>query len=125
MKKYVLIASILFFISTVAGFSFFDQNSGEVAVIDLSGSISPSSSGGLSPSGITPSEVRDLNDRAVNQGADAIIYEINSGGGAVVASKEVYRDIEDVDVPTVCRMRDVAASGAYLAALGCDEIVAD
>jgi protease-4 len=50
---------------------------------------------------------------------------MNSGGGAVVASKEVKNSIEDVNLPTVCRMRDVAASGGYLIALGCDRIVAD
>jgi len=124
MKKLVMMISVVFLVSAGSAFSF-QNDKGKVALIDLSGSITPSSSSGFSSSGITPGEVRDLNDEAVNQGADAIIYEINSGGGAVVASKEVYRDIEDVEVPTVCRMRDVAASGGYLIALGCDKIVAD
>lgn len=61
----------------------------------------------------------------MNSGADAIIYEINSGGGAVVASKDVKREIESVGVPTVCRLRDVAASGGYLISLGCNRTVAD
>jgi protease-4 len=124
MKKTVLTTLILLTAASAAGFSF-NQNQ-QAAIIDLSGSIMPSQSTGLtSSSGITPEKVRDLNDKAVRQGADAIIYEINSGGGAVVASKEIYRSIEDVEVPTVCRMRDVAASGGYMAALGCDTIVSD
>lgn len=99
------------------------EPTGKAAVIQLSGSIAPTSSG--FSSGITPEKVRDLNSRARQQNADAVVYEINSGGGAVVASKEVMRSIESMEVPTVCRLRDTGASGAYLAALGCDKIVAD
>ncbi|QGA80733.1 signal peptide peptidase SppA [Candidatus Nanohalobium constans] len=124
MKKLVLASVLLLLSAGASGFSF-GQNSGKAALIDLSGTISSSSGGAFSTSGITPSNVRELNDQAVNQGADAVIYEINSGGGAIVASKEVYRDIEDVEVPTVCRMRDVAASGGYMISLGCDKVVAD
>lgn len=103
-----------------------DYGKGDLAVISLSGAISTGSNTGFGPSeGISPSQVEDLNERAVNQGADAILYEINSGGGAVVASKEVKREIESLNVPTVCRFRDIGASGAYLFALGCDSIIAD
>ncbi|MFB6294219.1 MAG: S49 family peptidase, partial [Candidatus Nanohaloarchaea archaeon] len=35
------------------------------------------------------------------------------------------RVIEEADVPTVCRLREVAASGAYWAASACDTVVAD
>lgn len=98
---------------------------GEAAVITLDGAISSSGGDAFNPQGVSPSQLRDLNERAVRQGADAIIYEWNSGGGAVVASKDIKREIESVEVPAVCRFRDVAASGAYLASLGCDSIVAD
>lgn len=101
------------------------QNNGRAALVQLSGSISPQASGGINPSGMTPEGVRSINEKALQKNPDAIIYEINSGGGAVVASKEIMREIEDVDVPTVCRFRDVSASGGYLIALGCDRIVAD
>ncbi|MFB6100008.1 MAG: signal peptide peptidase SppA [Candidatus Nanohalobium sp.] len=124
MKKAILTVFILLAAASAAGFSFETQK--KAAIIDLSGTITPSQSTGLTAtSGITPEQVRNLNQRAKSQGADAIIYEINSGGGAVVASKEVKRAIEDVKLPTVCRMRDVAASGGYLISLGCDRIVAD
>jgi Periplasmic serine proteases (ClpP class) len=43
----------------------------------------------------------------------------------MVASKDIKREIDRVEVPTVCRLRDTAASGGYLIALGCDRIVAD
>lgn len=125
MNKIALLTVLLLISAASATGINFNQES-RAAVIDLSGTITPSQSTGLgATSGITPEKVRSLNDQAKNQGADAIIYEINSGGGAVVASKEVKNSIEDVNIPTVCRMRDTAASGGYLIALGCDEILAD
>lgn len=121
----VIVLVTLFALSGVA-FIFSDTQSGEAAVIKLNGPIQPTPATGLgATSGITPEKVRNLNSQAESRGVDAIVYEINSGGGAVVASKEVKRSIEDVDVPTICRFRDTAASGAYLFSLGCDKIVAD
>ena len=101
------------------------SNSGKAAIIQLSGAITPESGGAFSATGITPEGVRSVNDQALQRNPDAIIYEINSGGGAVVASKEIKREIESIDIPTVCRFRDISASGGYLIALGCDRIVAD
>lgn len=123
--KVFVIMSILFTVSA-SGFNLgLEQQTGKAAIIQLSGGITPTSPDFPASGGITPEKVRELNDRAARQSADAVIYEINSGGGAVVASKEVKREIESVEVPTVCRIRDVGASGAYLASLGCDRIVAD
>ncbi|MEF8880695.1 MAG: S49 family peptidase [Candidatus Nanohaloarchaea archaeon] len=127
MRKYLVILAAVIMVSVAAGLSFegifTQQQTGTVALIELSGTISPSSSG--FSSGMTPEYIRDLNEEAMKRNVDAVVYEINSGGGAVVASKDVRRSIESVDVPTVCRIRDVGASGAYLFSLGCDSIVAD
>lgn len=99
---------------------------GEVAVVQLSGPITSTDSTGLgASSGITPGQVREANRKVNENGYEAVIYEINSGGGAVVASKDVKREFEKMDKPKVCRFQDVSASGGYLAALGCDRIVAD
>lgn len=99
-------------------------DSGNAALVKLSGTITPTSSG-LGGGGITPEQVRELNQKVRTGNYDAVIYEINSGGGAVVASKEIKRSIESIDIPTICRFRDISASGAYLIAMGCDRIVAD
>ena len=126
MKKYmVFLAAFVLFTGFTSAQSFFDLNSGEAAVIKLEGNIQPTQQSSFAASGITPEKVRQLNYQARQKNAQAIVYEINSGGGAVVASKEVKRAIEGVDIPTVCRFRDVAASGGYMIALGCDHIVAD
>lgn len=126
MKKYLLFFTIvLLTIGSAAAFLNFDST-GKTAIIQLNGQItSSSSSSAFSTGGITPRAVQNLNQRAEQQGASAIIYEWNSGGGAVVASKEIMRTIDSIEKPTVCRFRDIAASGAYLASLGCDRIVAD
>lgn len=126
MRKHLLFFAIIALtIGSANAFLDFDSK-GKAAFIQLNGQISSSSpSSAFSSSGITPEKVRELNQKAKNQGANAIIYEWNSGGGAVVASKEMMREIESVEIPTVCRFRDIAASGAYLASMGCDTIVAD
>lgn len=124
MKAGTLALLIMLLSAPAASFGIADFSTGKVAVVKLSGEIT-SSRPVLAADTVSPEDVRELNERAVKKGADAIVYEINSGGGAVVASKEIMREIESVEVTTVCRFRDVAASGAYLAALGCDRIVAD
>jgi len=127
MRKYLVLMVFLLSVSAAAGMSFsslfLNQDRGEAALVDLSGTISPSSSG--FSSGLTPQQVREFNQEAEDRNVDAVIYEINSGGGAVVASKEIRRNIASLEIPTVCRIRDVGASGAYLLSLGCDSIVAD
>lgn len=121
----ILILSIIVVAVVSLDGSFEGYGTEKAAIIPLNGAITASAGGSFQSQGMTPGALRELNDRAIDQGASAVIYEINSGGGAVVASKEMRREIESVEVPTVCRFRDVAASGAYLASLGCDRIVAD
>jgi protease-4 len=114
--------TVLISLLAAGGDSFNTQQ--KAAIIPLDGAIT-STSNSFNPQSITPDRVRELNDKAERSGASVIIYEWNSGGGAVVASKEIRREIESQEMTTVCRFRDVAASGAYLASLGCDRIVAD
>lgn len=130
MDKYFFAGAGVLVLATVL-LSVFAMTNGEsfspqqkAVIVPLDGSIA-SSSDSFNPQTITPKRVRELNSKAQQRGAEVMIYELNSGGGAVVASKEVKREIESVEMPTICRFRDVSASGAYLAALGCDHIVAD
>ena len=55
----------------------------------------------------------------------AIIFEINSPGGTVVASKDVATAVKNAKKPTVALIREVGASGAYWIASATDKIVAD
>ncbi len=58
--------------------------------------------------------------------ASALILQIESPGGTTVGSERVYDEIRKVAAkkPVVAEVDTVAASGAYIAALGADHIVA-
>ncbi len=58
---------------------------------------------------------------------EAIILRINSPGGSALASEVVAREVFKTRgvKPIICSFGDVAASGGYFAAAGCDTILAD
>lgn len=57
----------------------------------------------------------------------AIVIEINSPGGAVGPSQEIYYEIlrakQETKKPVVCVSTGLVASGGYYAALACDKII--
>lgn len=53
-----------------------------------------------------------------------IILRINSPGGAVAPSQEIYRFIRKMNKPVYAAMSTVAASGGYYVASACDKIYA-
>jgi protease-4 len=62
-----------------------------------------------------------------NDDIGAIILRINSPGGSALASELISREVfatKEVK-PILCSMSDVAASGGYFAAAGCDTIFAE
>jgi len=93
------------------------------ALIDIQGTIASASTPLQTTT--TPDKIRSLTHKALAQDVKGIIYRINSPGGTVVTSKDVFRIINSSQVPTVCLMKDYATSGAYWASLGCDKIIAD
>jgi len=54
-----------------------------------------------------------------------VLFIINSPGGSVVATREVYTAVKEIKKPKVAFLREVAASGAYYVATGTDYIVSD
>lgn len=96
----------------------------KAAVIPVTGAIS--FSGDQFSQTTTPQQIDRLTEKAESSArVKAVIYEVNSGGGAAVASKKVAEHIKSVDKPTVCVMQEAAASGALWAATACDKVVAD
>jgi len=55
----------------------------------------------------------------------AILLEINSPGGYIVATEEISRAVEACDKPVVAWIREEGASGAYWVASSADLIVAE
>ncbi len=78
--------------------------------------------------GIGRDEYRDemLAEIAKREDVRAMLVSINSGGGGVYSSEKLFRQIQKIseDRPVVAVMESVAASGAYIAALGSDHIIA-
>ena len=55
----------------------------------------------------------------------AILLDISSGGGEVVASRELMREVKKTKKPIVAWIGEIGASGAYYVASAADLVVAD
>ncbi|MCX8205881.1 MAG: signal peptide peptidase SppA [Candidatus Micrarchaeota archaeon] len=73
-------------------------------------------------SGQIISQIEEANRRP---DVKAIVLYIDSPGGEVIASREIYEAAKKSDKPVVAYLRNVAASGAYYAAVGSDYIVSE
>ncbi len=71
--------------------------------------------------------IAELTDFRNDEAVKAIVVRIDSPGGAVGASQEVYEEIKRTDrvKPVIASMASVAASGGYYAALGARRILAN
>lgn len=114
-----IIALVLAAVAIVAlGYRFTDlvpsKNSQHVARVNLNGVI-------------LGSDARQKMFEAIGKsGAKAVLVEIDSPGGGVTASEELYGDIRKLAEtrPVVAVVGSVAASGGYIAALAADRIIA-
>ncbi|MFC1454704.1 signal peptide peptidase SppA [Candidatus Undinarchaeota archaeon] len=121
----VLIVTGLLFIGAVTYSYMLLQDSEpwaqKIAIIEIKGTITSSPVNG----GVDPVPIIELIKKAEeNTAIRAIILEINSGGGAPVASDEIARAVRDAEKPTVAWIGDVGASGGYWIASSADKIVA-
>ncbi len=99
-----------------------------VGVIEVNGEISTqSSSGGLfgSPTIGSDDIVNQIQNAENRDDVKAVVFEVNSPGGSVVASREIYEAVKDMKKPKVAYFREVAASGAYYISAPSDYIVSE
>jgi protease IV len=98
-----------------------------IALVKIEGPIVLSSSSSFLGTSTSSSEeiLQNLNRAEKNKGVKAIILEINSPGGTVVASKEIADKVKSINKPTIALIREVGASGAYWIASASDLIIAD
>lgn len=76
---------------------------------------------------ITPDEfIKNLKKAREDKKVKAIIIRIDSPGGSVIASDEIWEEIRKTKQikPVYASMSDVAASGGYYIAMACDTIIA-
>ncbi|NOZ03392.1 MAG: signal peptide peptidase SppA [FCB group bacterium] len=71
--------------------------------------------------------VEELSELAEREDVKAIVLRINSPGGAVAPSQEIYEKVKSLrgQKPVVVSVGSMAASGGYYAALGSELIVAN
>jgi protease-4 len=102
----------------------------KIALIDVEGMILNARTGSILGSGDNPMALfrERLDEAAKDRRVKAVVLRINSPGGAVTASDIMYRDLcrfrEKTGKPVVACMMDVAASGGYYLAMGCDYVIA-
>ena len=88
-------------------------------VITRDGAPGPLPGGGVSASA---DEIVEQIERAdADDNAAGLIVKLNTPGGEVVPSEDIRRAAAEFDGPTVAYAEDMAASGGYWIASGCDE----
>jgi protease-4 len=102
----------------------------KIAIVYASGLI-VSGSSGTTPAGGSimggDSVAADIRKARMDSSIKAIVLRVDSGGGSVVGSEVIRREVELAHEvkPVVVSMSDVAASGGYWIASPADKIVAD
>ncbi|MGZ8866724.1 MAG: signal peptide peptidase SppA [Thermoanaerobaculia bacterium] len=118
----VLVAGLFFLIVVIAASrgssGTFSLSTHRVAVVPIEGPI------------VDARETVDkLEEYAESSTVKAIVVRINSPGGAIAPSQEIYSQIlrirEETDKPVVASFDSIAASGGFYIASACDEIVAN
>jgi protease-4 len=98
----------------------------KVAVIDVEGEIVET--GDPTSQAVAEDLIAQLRQAQDDPLVKAVILRINSPGGSVVASGEIYRQIltlKRAGKPVVASLGEVAASGGYYVAAGANRIVSD
>lgn len=130
----IVILAIIVLSSIITGVVVFVQDEmglatgvGRVAVIKLDGEIMSEGGPSLFSSSVplTPDRVKGDIDRANSLGVDAILFEVNSPGGTVLATKEIGEEIEKINITKIALVKEMAASGGYWITTNTDYIIAD
>ncbi len=131
---FLLAAGFLILVALVIGFS---SSSGQsfligggqcIAVVNIDQEITVADSapslfsGGQSGSERIADAIYSLNKRDDVAG---VLFVINSPGGSVVATREIYKSVKELKKPKVAYFREVAASGGYYISTPMDYIISD
>ncbi|MBI4063271.1 MAG: signal peptide peptidase SppA [Elusimicrobia bacterium] len=110
------------------GLSFLNIDGDAIGLVKLDGLIAMDRQGFWGDTMIDRTR-KSLERLAKKKQVKAIVLRINSPGGTVAASQELYRAIGELrkkhNKPIIALLGDVAASGGYYVACACDKIVAE
>jgi protease-4 len=122
----IVVLAVLAFIAIPGSFGL---PGNAVAVVYIEGPIVMGNAGsGGGQSAYSETLVRDLQAVANNSDVRAVVLRIESPGGSVVASREIYDAVLALRAkgkPVVASMGEVAASGGYYVAAAADKIYAE
>jgi protease-4 len=98
-----------------------------IAIIDVSGAIvsgrpDPFDTSGVAASGVL---VPLIQQAARNPDVKVLLLRVDSPGGGVVASDEIYHALKKANKPIVVLMGDTAASGGYYISMAAQYIIAN
>lgn len=101
----------------------------KIALIRITGPITRDGTAGLFAPAASSRRIVELLDRAErDEAVRAVILELNTPGGSVVASAEIHAKVAALrraGKPVVAQMTETAASGGYYIAAATSHIVAD
>jgi protease-4 len=123
---FMIVVGLLIFLSVGQKASFFEEvveegpRLNKILIINLEGVID-----GRMSRDVCKQLSRAQKDRKI----EGIIIRINSPGGMISSSDEIYNQIhkfrDETGRPVVAFMQGVAASGGYYASVGCEKIIAE
>jgi len=103
-------------------------DSGCVGVIDIKGEIATDDT----PNGVfsqgspgSATIAQEIDDASSNDNVKSLLFVIDSPGGSVVATQEIYDAIERSNKPKVAYFRETAASGGYYVGSAADYIISE
>jgi len=141
-NKIAMIVALLFGVSTITGiWLIFSQqklkkdesvsagtSQNKIAVVNIYGTIRASSKAAGSLKQSSERIIKRLKKIEEDKSVKAVVLRINSPGGTVAASEELYAEILKVKAankPVVASLSDIAASGGYYVAVAADKIVSN
>ena len=98
-----------------------------VAVLDVAGPIVSGSTSAFETRAVTASGdlVPLIRRAAANPDVAVLVLRLNSPGGSVVGSDEIYHALRQTQKPVVAFLQEVAASGAYYIGMAAEHVVAN
>ena len=96
-----------------------------IAVIDVKGTITSDAESFGETIANSKHIVKLIREAAKDDAVKAIIVDLDTPGGEVTASDEIYHELKLCGKPVVAMMNTMAASGGYYVACGADKIVAN
>lgn len=121
LKRYKnrIIISIIFLLICLSFLKDSEQvNTNNIGIVEIEGTIMSSRS-----------IIEDLDNFAKRDDIKAIILRLNTPGGSVAPSQEIYEKVKSIadfsDKPIIASIASVSASGGYYIAIGADKIIAN